>query len=38
MMALCEVSAERGLAVPLVTHDHAMARKVAARQITLPAG
>ena len=37
MAALRDVSRERGLAVLLVTHDHAMARKVAARQIALHA-
>lgn len=37
MAALREVSRERGLAVLLVTHDQAMARKVAGRQIALRA-
>ncbi|MBU8544512.1 MULTISPECIES: ABC transporter ATP-binding protein [Roseomonadaceae] len=35
MAALQEISRERGLAVLLVTHDLAMARKVAGRQVTL---
>lgn len=35
MAALREVSTERGLAVLLVTHDQAMARKVAGRQLAL---
>jgi peptide/nickel transport system ATP-binding protein len=35
MAALRDVSRERGLAVLLVTHDHAMARKMAARQVEL---
>lgn len=35
MAALRAVSVERGLAVLLVTHDHAMARKVAAERIAL---
>ena len=35
MAVLRDVSAERGLAVLLVTHDAAMARKVSARQVVL---
>ena len=37
MAVLRDVSAERGLAVLLVTHDAAMARKVSARQVVLGA-
>lgn len=38
MAVLREVSRERGLAVLLVTHDQAMARKLAARHIRLAGG